>query len=269
MHGRVRDNVRHIRGGDDEAVARAQWRNYVRYMRDFAALEHEAPAATEQIFAAAEGWQHIVDAMAEGKGLIVCSAHFGNWDLAGAAMAQHYPVNVIADTFRSASMDRLINRRRELLRLKVIPVEKAVKRTVSALKRGEGVAFLIDKPVVGDEGVEVEFFGAPVRIPAGAGFFAARVGAPIVPAFVWRKPDRTFAGRVLPALRAASKEDVQPLMQRVMASVEDMVREHPESWYMFRSMWLPETSSEKLAVHERPPATHRSLPVARKEEALA
>src|SRR5207244_3884036 len=82
-----------------EGVAREQWRNYVAYMRDFAAIPHSAGTETEHLFAAAEGWEHIVQGMNEGHGVVLVSAHFGNWDLSAGAMARHYPVNVIADTF--------------------------------------------------------------------------------------------------------------------------------------------------------------------------
>src|SRR5579862_7366716 len=141
MNSRVRNNVRHVLGPgasrhEIERVAQAQWRNYLRYMRDFASLPHSAQAEIDRIFAAAEGWQHIVAAMAQDKGLVLCSAHFGNWDLAASTMARHHPVHVIADTFSSASVDELINQRRHALGLKVIPIEKALKRTISALRGG-------------------------------------------------------------------------------------------------------------------------------------
>ncbi|HEX6513112.1 MAG TPA: hypothetical protein VF157_12475, partial [Chloroflexota bacterium] len=173
MHDRVRENVRQLLGPrpsetEVERVARAQWRNYLRYMRDFAALPHSAAGEMERIFEVAEGWDHIQRAMGEGRGLVLVSAHFGNWDLAAGTMAQHYPVNVIADTFSSTRVDGAINERRQALGVKVIPVERVVKRTLSALRHGEAVAFLVDKPLPGDEGVEVEFFGRPLRIPAGA-----------------------------------------------------------------------------------------------------
>jgi lauroyl/myristoyl acyltransferase len=240
MHARVCDNVRHVLGpqassSEIDRVARKQWRNYLRYTRDFAALPHSASGEIERIFAAAEGWTHIADAMAEGKGLALVSAHFGNWDLAAGTMARHYPVHVIADTFRSGKVDELINQRRHALGVKVIPVEKALKRTISTLRRGEAVAFLVDKPVPGDEGVAVEFFGQQVRVPAGAAYFAKRVGAPLITAFVWRNPDRSFSAKVYPPVPVNA--DARVTMQRVMQIVEQMVREHPEQWYMFRSMW--------------------------------
>jgi lauroyl/myristoyl acyltransferase len=266
MHNRVRENVRQVLGAqatdeDVDRVARLQWRNYLRYLRDFAAAEQEAPAEIERIFAAAEGWEHVISAMAAGKGAILASAHFGNWDLAAATMAREYPLNVIADTFAPASLDGLINRRRELLHLKVIPIEKALKRTVSAIRRGDAVAFLIDKPVAGDEGVEVRFFGRPVRIPAGAAFFSLRLGAPIIPAFVWRQPDREFAVRIFPPIwpqpSGDRARDIRDMMQRLMAHAETMIREQPACWYMFRSMWTDQT-------RDSGPRTQHSL-----EEAVA
>jgi lauroyl/myristoyl acyltransferase len=254
MHARVRENVRHILGPsasprEVESVARAQWRNYVRYMRDFAALPHTAGEEMERIFAAAEGWEHIEGAMAQGRGLVLCSAHFGNWDLAAGTMAQRYPVHVIADTFSSAKVDELINQRRRALGLKVIPIDKALKRTMSALRRGEAVAFLVDKPVAGDEGVAVQLFGEIARIPAGAAYFAHRAGAPLITAFVWRNPDRSFAARVFPAVHVDG--DAQATMQRVMDLVQQMIQNHPEQWYMFRSMWPAQIGTRNSSISTR------------------
>jgi len=254
MHGRVRDNVRHILGpeaaeDDVDRVARQQWRNYLRYLRDFAALPHTAADEMQRIFASAQGWEHITEAMNQGRGLALVSVHFGNWDLAAGTMAQHYPVNVITDTFSSPGMDQLINERRSALGLTVIPIEKAVKRTISALRRKEAVAFLVDKPVAGDEGVEVEFFGQPVRIPAGAAYFASRVGVPLIPAFVWRNADRGFSARVFPPVLV--EPDTRATMQRLMRIVEYMIRKHPEHWYMFRRMWDSALSTQGSGLSTR------------------
>jgi KDO2-lipid IV(A) lauroyltransferase len=253
MHSRVRSNVRVILGAEVsqrelETVARLQWRNYVRYMRDFAALPHMASASIDHILASIQGWEYVEQAMAQRRGAVLVSAHFGNWDLAAGTMARRYPVHVIADTFSSSSLDAAINERRMALGLKVIPVEKSVRRILSALRRNEAVAFLVDKPLSGDEGVEVELCGAPVRIPAGAGFFASRVGAPIIVAFVWRGADGAFSARVLPPVSAEG--DVQAIMQRVARLVENAIREHPEHWYMFRSMWPAQAAPAPAALEE-------------------
>ncbi|MBV9121007.1 MAG: hypothetical protein JOZ39_09890, partial [Chloroflexi bacterium] len=158
MHQRVRENVRHILGSEAstaevESVARLQWRQYLRYLRDFVALPYTSAAEIDRVFRSVENWQQIVDVMNEGRGLVLVSGHFGSWDLAAGTMARHYPVNVIADTFSSPRLDRLVNEYRRALQLEVIPIEKALKRTISALRRNESVAFLVDKPIPGDNGV--------------------------------------------------------------------------------------------------------------------
>jgi Kdo2-lipid IVA lauroyltransferase/acyltransferase len=253
MHGRVRDNVQHVLGydasdADVERVAREQWRNYVRYMRDFAALPHSAGFEVDRILAAVQGWEYVDAAMAQGRGLVLVSVHLGNWDLAAGAMARRYPVSVIADTFSSSRLDGAINERRSALGLKVIPIEKAVKRTASALRRHEAVAFLVDKPLDGDDGVEVSFFGEPARIPAGAGYFASRLRAPIIVAFVWRNAERSFSAKVLPAI--STEGDTRAIMQRIMNAAEQMIREQPEQWYMFRRMWPSQHSAETVKLEE-------------------
>ncbi|HLG73136.1 MAG TPA: lysophospholipid acyltransferase family protein [Chloroflexota bacterium] len=265
MHRRVRDNVRVVLGpdaspSDVERVARAQWRNYLRYMRDFAALPHDAGQEMERIFSVVEGWEHVEQALARGRGAALVSVHFGNWDLAAGTLAQRYPVSAIADTFSSARVDAAINQRRHALGLRTIPVDKALKRTISAFRRNEFVAFLVDKPVPGDEGIGVEFFGRPVRIPAGAAYFAQRMGAPLLMGFVWRNEDRTFSAKLLPPLEP--EEDVRLTMERIVSLAENQIRAYPEHWYMFRSMF---PSDVKLRGTALPLASSLSLPTTRKE----
>lgn len=273
MHGRVRANVRTVLGpeaeqAEVERVAREQWRNYLRYMRDFAALPHEGAEAMSLIYDAADGWEHVEQALARGRGMVLVSVHFGNWDLAAGAVAQLHPVNAIADTFSSARVDRAINLRREALGLRIIPIEKAVKRTMSAFKRNEIVAFLVDKPLPGDDGVEVEFFGQPTRIPAGAAFFAARVGAPLLMGFAWRTPDGSFTGHILPPIEVSP--DVRVTTQRMMSQAEEQIRAHPEHWYMFRNMWdSGSRSQEARSERDELLTTSFSRPTTSKGEAVA
>lgn len=240
MHGRVRANVRTILGSaasqaEVERVARQQWRNYLHYMRDFAALPHSAEACIDEILSNVQGFEHLQAAMDLGRGLALVSVHFGNWDLAAGAVARHFRVNAIADTFSSGRVDQAVNERRDALGLQVIPIERVVKRIVAAFRRKEVVAFLVDKPVLGDDGVEVTFFGRATRIPAGAAFFAARAGAPMVMGFVWRAADGRLTAKVLPPIEVDS--DPRVTMQRVMSQAEQHIRAYPEYWYMFRNMW--------------------------------
>jgi KDO2-lipid IV(A) lauroyltransferase len=244
MHARVRQNVRTIlpstaSEADAERVAREQWRNYLRYLRDFVALPNAGHAEMDDAYERAEGLEHVEQALAAGKGMVLASGHFGNWDYAGGALAGHYSVNVIADVFASERFDRLVNRYRTALRLNVIPIDRALKRTLTSLRRNQIVAFLIDKPLPGDAGVEVEFFGRVTRIPAGAAFFAAKSGAPIVPGFMWRGPDRRFEARVFPPIWVRGTAEIQPAMQQMVWRLEQMIAAYPEQWYMFRSMWPP------------------------------
>ncbi|MGH2364744.1 MAG: lysophospholipid acyltransferase family protein [Chloroflexota bacterium] len=251
MHQRVRENAQHVLGQaatrrEVEQLARTWWRNYLRYLREFVAIPNLRPADLDALAQNVEGWSCAAEALARGKGAVIVSAHFGNWDLAAAVGARVCTVHALADRFGSPRLDRLVNSFRSSLGVQVIPIERPLKRTLRALKRGEAVAFLVDKPVARD-GVVVQFFGSPVQIPGGAGFFALRTGAPILPAFVWRERGGVFRGKVLPAIlpthTGQPERDLQRAMQQVMAAIEDMVRAQPEHWYMFRRMWQPRATA--------------------------
>jgi KDO2-lipid IV(A) lauroyltransferase len=220
------------------------FRNYARYMVDLLSLPRTAAEDVERRFRV-HGLEHIQHGLDRGRGVVMVTAHVGNWDMAGVLLAARgYPVNVIHDTLHPKRWNDRVQGIRALIGLRLIPVESGARQMLRALRQNEILAILIDRPME-QQGVPVRFFGAETRVPGGAATLALRAGAPVVCAVAVRSADG-FEAHVSPVIEIQpsgdSGQDVQALTQRVMSWLEALIREHPDQWYMFRNMW-PEAAA--------------------------
>ncbi len=245
-------NYRRVLGpGNADAagkVARASVRNYFRYLIDLSRFHKESPEALERrvVF---DGWPMIEAAHAQGKGMVLALMHFGFWDLGGAIMTLHgYKMNAVAETLDHAKLNELIQGARAFRGINIIPLERSAYGIVRALKRGEAVALLIDRPVPG-AGVPVRFFGDATEIPGGVATVALRTGAPVMAVSLVRIPGQRILGlvEVIDLPRTGDMgADVRELTQRIMHAHERVIRRYPDQWYKFRAMW-PEASAPTSA----------------------
>ncbi len=241
----LQDNMQHVLGqGANRAevsrLARQSLRNYCKYMADFFRFPALEPAEIERMVVFS-GWEKIDAALARGRGVIFIGLHMGNWDVGGAALAlRRYPLNVITESFKPAKLDDLVQGTRRRLGMKILPMERSARRLFRVLQENEILCLLIDRPAT-EGGVVVDFFGHPVSVPGGAAALALRTGARVVPAGMIRLPDNTYLALVDDGIdyRPAGQyqDDMRALTQRIMASLEAMVRKYPDQWYMFRRMW--------------------------------
>jgi lauroyl/myristoyl acyltransferase len=232
-----------------QLVARRSFRNYAKYLAEFAHLPRWQPSDLERLMQEVHGWEHVEDAMRDGKGVIFVTPHFGNWDVAGWYFGQRYTFSAVAEPLEPPELDVLVQGWRRAKQIGIIPLATAARGVMRALQQGGLVALVVDRPTHhrGD-GARVRFFGSWTRVPAGAAHFALRTGAPVVAAGVWRTPRNAYAAFARPPVRFAAtpgadpEQDVSRVMQRIMEEIEAIVASHPDQWYMFRRMW-PERAS--------------------------
>jgi KDO2-lipid IV(A) lauroyltransferase len=186
-------------------------------------------------------WGAIEEAHRRGRGTILIGLHQGTWDLGMAEVVRRgYPMSVVVETLPHGGMDRLVAQVRSQMGVKLLPMDKGVRPLIHALRRNEMVGILIDQPKA-TANVKVQFLDRWVPVPAGAAALAARTGASVLAVGVIRGPDNTFdaiiQGPILWQPTGDKERDVQLLTQRVMDVLEEMVREHPEQWFVFRALW--------------------------------
>ena len=241
-------------------AARESFRNYGRLAVDFIRYPHLTDRDVFRAIGVPSGLENLRSALARGKGLIVITAHFGNWDLAGASLSRlDYKLNAVAETFEPEKMDKLINGTRIKVGLNIIPIEsvQSLKEMFIALRRNEIVFLLFDRPESPETGVPVQFFGETAYLPGGPAALALKTGAGISIGYGYRKPDvvtfQAVAGQEVEfrhLLTGVKERDIQIITQEYVRRIEDVIREHPEQWYMFREMW-PRTPQHNAEVKRR------------------
>jgi KDO2-lipid IV(A) lauroyltransferase len=189
-----------------------------------------------------EGLEHVKAALVEGRGALYLTAHFGNWELLGAAhaLAGLPPLHVVIRPLDNPFLDDLVARGRERAELRLIPKRAAVKGIRAALARGECVGILLDQNA-GQHGVFVPFFGAAASTARSLAVLALKTGAPVVPAFIHRLPDGDHVVTLeaaLPPVRGGDVDrDVHLNTARYTEVIERHVREHPEQWFWVHRRW--------------------------------
>jgi len=123
--------------------------------------------------------------------------------------------------------------------LNVISIGPNLKKCFSILKDNGILALLGDRDF-SENGVVMNFFGRPAKIPKGPAAFCLKTGAALVPVFMLRERGDRF--RLVfedPIVYCAGNRDngVEKLISRYLAVIEDYVRRYPEQWFMFREVW--------------------------------
>lgn len=251
-------NLAHVLQSEDarhvDAVARRSFRNFGKYVIDFI---HYPRMTRDEVRRRLkfDQFAQLDEAVAAGRGVVIVTIHFGNWDLGAAALAAHdYPINAIAESFRYPPMDRLVQGSREKLGMRVIGHERLGPTVFRALRNGELLAMLID--VANDEqhGLCVDFFARPALVSSAPARIALRTNAWVVPAVVIRGPHDdldirpiidTSLGAFAPS--GDQERDIAELTRLIMESLERTIRRYPEQWFIFRRLWGRENARARRA----------------------
>lgn len=194
-----------------------------------------------------EGIEHLDNALREGKGCVVITAHYGNWELLARKMALlGYIINVIARDSDDPGMTGIATRIRENGGYRVFDRDQPMIGAFRCLKNNEILGILPDQNESG--GVFVDFFGRPAATAVGPAVLSLRSGAPIVPMFAFRKPDGRYQAIAYPRIEFTPTgdrdKDVRDLTALITAAIEREVRRNPTQWLWLHDRWklLPEAS---------------------------
>lgn len=181
--------------------------------------------------------EYLAEAQRMGRGVLVVTAHFGNWELGGGVLASlGYHVHAVVMPQRMKRLENLLSRQRERRGLHLIPVGAAARGSLRALRQGDLVALLVDRDF-SNHHERRPFFGRPACLPRGAAWLSLHSGAPIVPVFVLRQEDDTFLLRLHRPILPEQEGSMENLMQRVSQVLEQEIGERPYQWFVFKDFW--------------------------------
>lgn len=242
----VRDNLRRVLGEQaserelERAVSQA-FESYARYWVEAARLVDMSPQFLLRHFSI-DGYEQITSAQAAGRGVIIALPHLGSWEAGGRWLSlQGNPMTTVVEPVSPPELFEWMRRQRLALGLEILPLGKqATIELTRRLKDGRVIGLVADRDIAGS-GIEVEFFGATTRLPAGPAVLALRTGAALFPAAVYQRPGGYYHGVVRPEIDAKRsgrfRADVEAITAALAREFEELIRAEPAQWHMFQPNW--------------------------------
>lgn len=177
------------------------------------------------------------EAKEKGRGVIMLTAHFGNWELSAMKSAfLGLPLFVLAREQSMRRVNELLNRLRESKGSQVVRKGMSTRELVKALHDGEMIGMLGDQSG-GPNGIVADLFGRPVSTPYGAFRISAKTGAIILPAFLVRENGPYHSLCIEPPIEVKEGEDLAPHIRKYNQILEGFATKYPEQWLWFHRRW--------------------------------
>ncbi len=205
-------------------------------------------AARKRALVRVEGVDAFEKAWRAGKGVLVLTGHFGNFEVSTVAGLAQFPevhgrIHFVRRTIKPAWLDALVNRRMHSAGFGTIGKRGSLEGMLELLAKGDAIVFPFDQHARRPDGIDVEFFGHAAGTFKSLAIIALATGAPVLPASAWREPDGTHVLRVEPALPPIAAADVDDQIRRntraYNQALERAVMRHPEQWWWVHRRWKP------------------------------
>ncbi|WP_306590902.1 lysophospholipid acyltransferase family protein [Geothrix sp. 21YS21S-4] len=228
-----------------ERTARDMVRQHARAWVDFFFYGQRPPEEALAQFAELEGLARLDGAVAQGKGVILLTAHAGNFELGGTLLrSRNQKIHAVYKPDRFEAVERLRERMRAQGGVAGVPVDGVGFSTlplIKLLREGALVGMQGDRDF-SRNGLPIPFFGREARFPRGPWELAAMTGAPIVTTFFFADERGRFHARFGEPIhirggRGERMAEIEAGMRAYVADLEALIRRHPSQWYCFYPFW--------------------------------
>jgi KDO2-lipid IV(A) lauroyltransferase len=252
----LRSNLARVAGPEAgpaelDRLVRAGMRSYARYWLETFRLPS---MDVDRIIAGVrtDGAANVDQAMAAGQGAVFALPHSGNWDIAGLWLVQRgYPFSTVAERLKPESLfDRFVAYR-ESLGMRVLPLTGGPRPPMQVLaerlRAGEAVCLVADRDL-SRNGIDVQFFGEPTRMPAGPALLAATTGAALIPVHLYFDGDGwgQWIGQPIELGEGSLRTRVHRGTQALASAFESRIARRPEDWHMLQRLWLADLDQARL-----------------------
>jgi KDO2-lipid IV(A) lauroyltransferase len=209
------------------------------------------------------GKEILAEALAKQRGIVLVSAHMGNWEIAWQVCPSYFqrPITGVAKKLRNVQLNRLIHNRRIRFGNRILYKKGALPDLMQALRKGEAVGLLMDVSRRFD-GVEVQFFGRRATATPAAALLGLRCKCPIITAFSHRNAKGQLIINIEPPVEIQRthdlRTDLQINTQLISDRVERAIRNYPEQWNWMLKRWkdfypdlYPESERRKRHLQEK------------------
>jgi KDO2-lipid IV(A) lauroyltransferase len=229
-----------VDAAEADRVCRGMYRNFALGVLDlliFSGWRKRALGRAVEV----EGFEHVTEAIAGGRGVVGITGHLSNWELLGGYVASRLGgIAVLATPAYDRNFDRAARLARRRLDVRTIYRTEPPAVPLGWLRDGRFLGTVADQDISDVPGVVVDFLGRPARTPVGPALFARRAGAPLVPIFIIRKDDNNYRIVTEP-----------PVATSTAPRVKDALREDTAAWSAALGKWVARYPEQWVWVHDR------------------
>jgi lauroyl/myristoyl acyltransferase len=230
-----------------DGLIRASLASYARYWREafrLPSMDLEKQGAL--LDAHFGGQEHIAAALDTGRGAVLALPHSGNWDMAGVWLVwKHGTFTTVNERLKPESLYNRFIAYRESLGFEMLPLTGGERSPFDVLaerlRANRPVCLMADRDL-SRNGVQVDFFGEPTRMPAGSAKLAIETGADLLAVHSWYTA-HGWEFSTTPPLDTSSG-DVAVITQKLADHFARNIAAHPADWHMMQPQWLADLSEE-------------------------
>ncbi len=192
-----------------------------------------------------EGFSSYEQAKSRGHGVLVATAHLGNWEFSAFAHAlMTEPMAVVARPMDNPRLDELVTRYRTMSGNRVLGRgQDFLRPLVETLRENGAVGILVDQNVTADRGIFVDFFGRKACVDSGFARLAHRTGAAVVPGYaLWSEAEGRYVLHFEPEIPVTG--DAAADTQAVHLRLESAIRRAPDQWLWIHRRWKTRPAGE-------------------------
>jgi len=198
-----------------------------------------------------EGLERYRDARADGAGVLIVSAHLGNFDLVACQQAlQRGPVFVISKRLAASGLNRVWMSTRRAMGVVPLHGPGGLSRALSALRDGHPVIVVLDQHAPERRAIEAPVLGVPARTTPLLGTLAVRSGAPVLPAFARRREDGTHRLEFEPPVDVPTdgpvRERIESTTRRALSRIDEAIVRSPAQWLWLHRRWKTEDGVPRI-----------------------
>lgn len=248
--GVVLNNLRRVFGDvlpENEIIriAQAFYGHYVRFFFEIVKLPFMSAERKKKLIRF-ENVESLIEAHKKGKGLILLTGHFGNWEVSTIVGIAQFPqlkglFHFVRRQLKPEWVNEAVTRRFRRAGFGTIAKHGSLDAIIDLLGRGAVVVYVFDYHPKGKPGVVVDFFGHPAGTSKSPALIALASGAPVIPATSWREADGTHVLRFEDPIPLVECDDAGEAIRQTTrafnAALERMVLRHPEQWIWDYKRW--------------------------------
>lgn len=216
------------------------WRNLGMFFGEFSNLDKIRAEADKRVNII--GWDDAQKVLDKGNGLILFSAHMGNWEILAMSTTM-FDSNVLG-VYRRANnpfYEKWITKKRGNASLtNLVPKgAEGAKKIIQTLKNGNTVCVLNDQKM--NDGAELQFFNRPAMTATAIAKIARKFNVPMVLGSIQRREnchfDVVFHPAFYPETSDNTQQDILNTAQKMNDMMEDAIRQQPAHWLWLHNRW--------------------------------